>query len=70
MFRDRDLKRLKSELEQQGLQMDPLILSTGMHAYNYYVDAPPYDSKVHLGLLLEKFADTSIGIVIVIRKPG
>jgi|694.fasta_scaffold49790_4 hypothetical protein len=68
VFRARDLQQLKSELKQQGLQMDPLILDPGMHAYNYHVDAPPYDSKVHLRLLLERFAATSIGIVI--RKPG
>lgn len=67
VFRARDLQQLKSELEQQGLQMDPLILDPGMHAYNYHVDAPPYDSKVHLRLQLERFAATSVGIVI--RKP-
>ena len=68
VFRARDLQQLKAELEEQGLQMEPLILDPGMHPYNYHVDAPPYDSRVHLRLLLEKFAATSIGIVI--RKPG
>jgi len=67
VFRGSDLQQLNSELAMQGLQMEPLVLDPGVHAYNYHVDAPPYDSKVHLRLLLESYAATSIGIVI--RKP-
>jgi hypothetical protein len=67
IFRSRDLQQLQQELKQQGLQMDPLVLDPGMHAYNYHVDTPPYDSQVHLRLKLNRFASTSVGIVI--RKP-
>jgi hypothetical protein len=64
IFRARDLQQLQQELEQHGLQMDPLVLDPGLHSYNYHVDTPPYDSRVHLRLQLSRFASTSIGIVI------
>jgi 2-polyprenyl-3-methyl-5-hydroxy-6-metoxy-1,4-benzoquinol methylase len=64
IFRASDLRQLSAELSRERIYMEPLILDPGIHSYNFHVDTPPYNSKVHLRLELERFAATSIGIVI------
>ena len=64
IFRAQDIYELQREVEARGFTVEPIILDPGTHPYNFHVDVPPFDSSVHLRLLLEGFACTSIGIVI------
>jgi hypothetical protein len=64
IFRASDIYDLRRQIESKGFEVEPIILDPGFHPYNYHVDIPPYQSSVHLRLLLEGFASTSIGLVV------
>ncbi|MCP9925930.1 hypothetical protein KBY79_12000 [Synechococcus lacustris C3-12m-Tous] len=67
ILRAKDIFKLQNEVEDRGFKVDPIILDPGSHPYNYHVDSPPYQSSVHLRLLLDGYASTSIGFVV--KKP-
>lgn len=67
ILRGSDVTKLMTSLRMRGFDLDPLILDPGSHPFNFHVDTFPYQSAVHLRLQLDKFASTSLGLVI--RKP-
>ena len=68
ILRGKDIRKLEAKLLENGCKLDPIILDPGTHPYNFHVDSPPYSAQVHLRLLLEQYASTSIGLVI--HKPA
>jgi len=67
ILRGSDILQLIKSLQSLGLEVEPIILDPGQHPYNFHIDAPPYQSTVHLRLELERFSATSIGLVL--QKP-
>lgn len=67
ILRGSDLITMLDDLSMRGFEVDPLILDPGSHPYNFHVDTSPFRSSVHLRLQLERFAATSVGLLI--KKP-
>jgi hypothetical protein len=65
LYRQRDLLSLAEQIERQGSRMLPPNFAVGELPQDRYVDLPPYEQKVHLKLMVDKFVTTSFGFVIV-----
>ena len=68
IFRRRDIEEIARGLIAEGHEVAPLDLSLGKHRYNRRVDKPPHTGRIHLRLAIDRFASTSIGLII--RKGG
>ena len=64
IYREKDIRQLIHELEQEGHEVKPLNLNTGGSSVDNYIDAPPYGLSPHLKLELANYVVTSIGIII------
>ena len=64
LYRRCDLLDLQDLLVNHDCSLLPLNLYTGNLPEDKYVDLPPYEQKVHLKLLVESFAITSVGLVL------
>lgn len=64
VFRRRDIEDIARGLIAAGHEVAPLDLSLGNHRYNRRVDKPPHTGRVHLRLQIDRFAATSIGLII------
>ena len=65
LYRKRDLLSLAEQIECQGSRMLPLNFEVGDLPHDNYVDLPPYEQKIHLKLMVDKFVTTSFGFVVV-----
>ena len=66
-WRRLDLLNLQSRLIDAGCEMLPLSLTGGKLPEDAIIDTPPYGNPVHLKLMVEDHAITSIGFAL--RKP-
>jgi len=64
LYRKCDLESLKNRLDNIGVYMDPLNLENGSDYPDLYVDLPPYNQDIHLRLAIDKFATTSVGLIL------
>ncbi len=64
LFRRRDIEKLVCELVEAGHHVEPLDLDLGSEPLDVYVDIPPFSRDRHLRLQLDKYASTSIGLII------
>lgn len=67
IYRRRDIEELVQGLIDQGHEVEPLSLDPGSGSLDRYVDWPPYTNYKHMRLMLERYAATSIALII--RKP-
>lgn len=67
LFRKRDLKYLARALAEQGDLLWPLQLEGGDHPDDQYVDKPPYDSPVHLNIVINKEHVTTSIVLVAVR---
>jgi hypothetical protein len=65
LYRRRDLLSLAEQIERQGSHMLPPNFEVGALPEDRYVDLPPYEQRIHLKLMVDKFVTTSFGFVIV-----
>jgi 2-polyprenyl-3-methyl-5-hydroxy-6-metoxy-1,4-benzoquinol methylase len=65
LFRARDLANLAGRLARQGCRMLPLNLHPGRGAIDHHVDVPPYPPTPHCRLLIDRYAATSLGILVI-----
>jgi SAM-dependent methyltransferase len=65
LYRRRDLLSLAEQIERLGSHMLPPNFAVGDLPQDRYVDLPPYEQKIHLKLMVDKFVTTSFGFVIV-----
>ena len=64
IYRQRDIEELIARLRDRGHTVKEFVVAPASHHWDFHVDTPPYTSKVHLKLLLERYVTTSAGIVI------
>ena len=65
LFRRRDIEDVCSELTRRGHEVAPLNINLGASLLDHHVDLPPFgQSHIHLKLKLEKYACTSLGVLI------
>jgi hypothetical protein len=64
IYRRRDIEELISRLRDRGHAVKEFVVAPASHHWDFHVDTPPYTSKVHLKLLLERYVTTSAGIVV------
>lgn len=64
IYRKRDLVALAETLRASGHSVSPLNFYSGSHAFENYVDLPPYAGSLHLRLQLEQYVCTSFGIIV------
>lgn len=69
LYRKSDLLRLAAELVAAGHKVAPFNWDAGSAALDAYVDLPPYSETTHLKLEVQKFACTSIGLLIRKGEP-
>jgi 2-polyprenyl-3-methyl-5-hydroxy-6-metoxy-1,4-benzoquinol methylase len=67
VYRKKDIQGLVEELLEKGLEISPVNFFCGDRVEDGFIDVPPYNSDVHLKLLLSTVVTTSLGIVI--HKP-
>lgn len=63
LFRERDMKRLASELTEAGYKVE-LNLTRGDGPVDLYIDRPPYQHDRHIRIEVGGHVTTSIGLVI------
>lgn len=70
LFRKRDFIELAERLTSQGHQVVPLDFDIGSGFLDQFIDIPPYQQvqDAHLKLLVDGFATTSFGMI-VIKRP-
>ena len=64
IYRRRDIEELIQRLRNRGHTVKEFAVAPATHPWDFYVDTPPYTSKVHLKLLLAQYVCTSAGLVI------
>ena len=64
IYRQRDIEELIARLRDRGHSVKEFLVAPASHHWDFHVDTPPYTSKVHLKLLLERYVTTSAGIVV------
>ena len=64
IFRRCDIDELIRRVERAGHAVAPLNLNPGSDPVDRYVDLPPYRPEPHLRVRLERYAATSIGLII------
>ncbi len=64
IYRRGDIEDLISRLRDRGHTVKEFVVAPASHHWDFHVDTPPYTSKVHLKLLLERYVTTSAGIVV------
>ncbi|MEO8095823.1 MAG: hypothetical protein ABI632_12955, partial [Pseudolysinimonas sp.] len=64
IYRRRDIEALVQRLRDRGHTVKEFAVAPALHPWDFYVDTPPYTSKVHLKLLLAQYVCTSAGLVI------
>ncbi len=64
IYRRRDIEELVQRLRDRGHIVKEFTVAPPSHYWDFHVDTPPYTSKVHLKLLLERYVTTSVGIVV------
>ena len=64
LYRRLDFVELQNRLCDLGCSTLPMNFYTGNLPEDKYVDLPPYEQKIHLKLMIEKFILTSFGLVI------
>jgi hypothetical protein len=64
IYRRRDIEELISRLRDRGHTVKEFVIAPASHHWDFHVDTPPYTSKVHLKLLLQRYVTTSAGIVV------
>lgn len=68
IYRRRDIEQLVARLDAMGHHVEPLNLDAGKGLVDGYIDLPPYRREPHLRLQIDRFACTSLGLII--RKAG
>lgn len=71
LFRKKDILIIAEHLRGEGHYVAPLTFNAGSKQPDKYIDLPPYfkhSEGLHLRLLLDKYAATSIGMII--KKSG
>lgn len=63
IYRRRDIE-LVQRLRDRGHTVKEFAVAPATHPLDFYVDTPPYTSKVHLKLLLGQYVCKSAGIVV------
>jgi SAM-dependent methyltransferase len=64
VFRKKDIELMAEKITRLGHYVYPLDFRQGIQPGDKFVDEPPYKQKLHLRLRLERYAATSIGIII------
>jgi hypothetical protein len=64
VFRERDLRALVTRLEGAGHQVAALDLAPGDGVLDHYLDVPPYGHHPSVRLLMDRYAVTSVAIVV------
>jgi len=64
LYRRKDFVDLQRRCFEIGCSMLPMNFFTGDLPEDKYVDLPPYEQKVHLKLLVERYTITSFGFVL------
>ena len=65
LYRKKDIESLIRELEEAGNYVYPMDWHVGNNVLDNFVDLPPFSHKdMHLRLVKEEYATTSIGIII------
>jgi FkbM family methyltransferase len=64
IFRRCDIDELIRRVERAGHAVAPLNLNPGSDPVDRYVDLPPYRPEPHLRVRLDRYATTSIGLII------
>lgn len=64
-YREKDIRKLIHELEEDGHKVYPLVLDRGNTIVDKFVDTYPFKStSVHLKLRIDKYDITSVGLII------
>ncbi len=64
LFRRGDIENVVRRLIAAGHEVEPLDLSIGRHRNDRFVAKPPYHHPVHLRLQIDRYAVTSIALII------
>lgn len=64
IFRRRDMEELAARLTAAGHEVSPFDWSSGPGFAETVIDVPPYKGNPHLKLQIERYACTSVGIIV------